>query len=72
MKATVWKKQGIQGRPKSAGAQPQGREGTDSHGYWGHRVETVTEFYFLGLQNHCRRLTAVMKLKDAYSLEEKL
>ena len=42
MKATVWKKQGIQGRPKSAGAQPQGREGTDSHGYWGHRVETVT------------------------------
>ena len=28
--------------------------------------------YFLGLQNHCRWLTAVMKLKDTCSLEEKL
>ena len=28
--------------------------------------------YFFGLQNHCRWLTAAMKLKDAYSLEEKL
>ena len=28
--------------------------------------------YFGGLQNHCRWLTAAMKLKDAYSLKEKL
>ena len=28
--------------------------------------------YFLGLQNHRRWLTAAMKLKDAYSLKEKL
>ena len=28
--------------------------------------------YFLGLQNHCRLLTAAMKLKDTYSLEETL
>ena len=27
---------------------------------------------FFGLQNHCRWVTAAMKLKDAYSLEEKL
>ena len=28
--------------------------------------------YFLGLQNHCKMVTEAMKLKDAYSLEEKL
>ena len=28
--------------------------------------------YFLGLQNHCRWVTAAMKLKDTCSLEEKL
>ena len=28
--------------------------------------------YFLGLQNHCRWVIAAMKLKDTYSLEEKL
>ena len=28
--------------------------------------------YFLGLQNHCRWLTAAMKLKDACISEEKL
>ena len=33
-------------------------------------VETVTD-YFGRLQNHCI-VTAAMKLKDAYSLEEKL
>ena len=33
--------------------------------------ETVTG-YFGGLQNHCRWLTAAMKLKDAYSFKEKL
>ena len=38
----------------------------------GEKVETVTDFYFLGLQNHCRLLTAAMKLKDACSLEGKL
>ena len=38
----------------------------------GETVETVSDFIFGGLQNHCRWVTAVMKLKDAYSLEEKL
>ena len=28
--------------------------------------------YFGGLQNHCKRVTASMKLKDTCSLEEKL
>ena len=36
----------------------------------GETMETVTD-YFGGLQNHCR-VTVIMKLKDAYSLEEKL
>ena len=36
----------------------------------GETVETVTD-YFGRLQNHCI-VTAAMKLKDAYSLEEKL
>ena len=36
----------------------------------GETVETVSDFIFLGLQNHCR--FAAMKLKDAYSLEGKL
>ena len=36
----------------------------------GEKIEVVTDFYFLGLQNHCRLLTAAMKLKDACSLEE--
>jgi len=30
------------------------------------------KLYFWGLQNHCRLLTAAMKLKDTYSLEETL
>ena len=34
----------------------------------GETVETVSDFTFLGLQ----MVTAAMKLKDAYSLEEKL
>ena len=38
----------------------------------GETVETVSDFIFCGLQNHCRRWLAAMKLKDAYSLEEKL
>ena len=37
----------------------------------GETVETVAD-YFSGLQNHCRWLTAAMKLKDTYSLEGKL
>ena len=37
----------------------------------GETVETVTAFIFLGSKNHCR-WTAAMKLKDAYSLKEKL
>ena len=38
---------------------------------WEIDVETVSDFIFLGLQNHSRWFAA-MKLKDAYSLEEKL
>ena len=35
------------------------------------KMETVTDFIFLGLNNHCGTETAAMKLKDACSLEEK-
>ena len=35
------------------------------------KVETAAEFIFLGSKNHCRLVTAAMKLKDACSLEEK-
>ena len=37
----------------------------------GEMIETVTDFYFLVLQNHCRWWLQPWK-KDAYSLEEKL
>ena len=37
----------------------------------GETMETVTD-YFRGLQNHCRWVTAGMKLKDTCSLEEKV
>ena len=37
----------------------------------GEEVETTTD-YFLGLQNSLWMVTAAMKLKDAYFLEEKL
>ena len=36
----------------------------------GEPAETVVDFIFGELQNH--HMTAAMKLKDAYSLEEKL
>ena len=36
----------------------------------GETVETVSDFLFLGLQNHMQMMTAAMKLKDACSLEE--
>ena len=42
-----------------------------SWGIDGETVETVT-LYFLGLQKSLQMVTAAMKLKDAYSLEEKL
>ena len=38
----------------------------------GETIKTVTRLYCLGLQNHCRLVTAAMKLKDVCSLEEKL
>ena len=49
------------------------------HGNWSHhfmanrrgKSRSSDRFYFLGLQNHWT-VTAVMKLKDACSLEEKL
>ena len=38
----------------------------------GETMENSGRLYFLGLQNHCKMVTAAMKLKDACSLEEKL
>ena len=38
---------------------------------WGNSGNS-DKLYLLGLQNHCRLVTAVMKLKDACFLEEKL
>ena len=38
----------------------------------GETVGHSVRLYFLGLQNHCRSVISAMKLKDAYSLEEKL
>ena len=38
---------------------------------WGNSANSV-RLYFLGLQNHCRCWLQPMKLKDAYSLDEKL
>ena len=38
----------------------------------GETVKTVTDFIFGGLQNHCRWLTAAMKLKDTCFLKEKV
>ena len=35
-------------------------------------METVRDFYFLGLQKSLLMVIAAMKLKDAYSLEDKL
>ena len=35
-------------------------------------VETVADFVFSGAPKSLQMLTAAMKLKDAYSLEEKL
>ena len=37
----------------------------------GEKMETVTDFLFLAPKS-LRMVTAAMKLKDAYSLEEKL
>ena len=38
----------------------------------GETVETVTNFYFLGLQKSLQMVTTAMKLKDTCFLEEKL
>ena len=38
----------------------------------GETVETVSDFIFGGAPKSLQMVTAVMKLKDAYSLEEKL
>ena len=38
----------------------------------GEMVETVSDFIFLGSIKSLQMVTAAMKLKDAYSLEEKL
>ena len=38
----------------------------------GETVETVSDFIFLGSIKSLQMVTAAMKLKDAYSLEEKL
>ena len=52
----------------------------EDHGIWSHyfmgnrwgNSGNSVRLYFGGLQNHCRWVTAAMKLKDAYSLEGKL
>ena len=38
----------------------------------GETVEIVSDFYFLGAPESLQMVTAAMKLKDGYSLEEKL
>ena len=38
----------------------------------GETMETVTDFIFLGSKITADEITAAMKLKDTYSLEEKL
>jgi len=38
----------------------------------GETMETVTDFYLGGCSKSLQMVTAAMKLKDAYSLEEKL
>ena len=38
----------------------------------GEAVETVTDFIFWGAQKTLQMVTAAMKFKDAYSLEENL
>ena len=38
----------------------------------GERVETVSDFIFLGAPESLKMVIAAMKFKDAYSLEEKL
>ena len=38
----------------------------------GETTETVADFILWGLQKSLQMVTAAMKLKDAYSLEEKL
>ena len=37
----------------------------------GETVETVSDFIFLGVPKSLQMMIAAMKLKDAYSLEEK-
>ena len=51
----------------------------EDHGIWSHHfmgngetVETVSDFIFLGAPKSLQMVTAAMKLKDAYFLEEKL
>ena len=52
----------------------------EDHGIWSHpfmgnrwgNSGNSVRLYIFGLQNHCRWWTAAMKLKEAYSLEEKL
>ena len=49
--------------------------GIQSHHFTGNRWENSgnsVRLYFLGLQNHCKMVIVAMKLKDSYSLEEKL
>ena len=38
----------------------------------GETVETVSDFIFLGAPKSLQMVTVAMKLKDTYSLEEKL
>ena len=55
--------------------QKNENHGIQSHHFmvnrWGNNGNS-DRLYYLGVQNHCRWVTAAMKLKDACSLEEKL
>ena len=43
-----------------------------SHDFMGNRWGNSDRLYFGGLQKSLQMVTAAMKLKDAYSMEEKL
>ena len=46
--------------------------GIRSHHFMGNRWGNSVRLYFWGVPNSLQMVTAAMKLKDAYSLEEKL
>ena len=69
----------VKGKSEKAGLKLNIQK-TKDHGIWSHHFmanswgnsRNSDRLYFLGLQYHCKMVTAAMKLKDAYSLEGKL